>query len=911
MDLKRLGPYDILSPLGAGGMGEVYRAKDTKLGREVALKLLPATFTTDPERIARFRREAQVLASLNHPHIGAIYGLDEANGQQFLVLELVDGESLDRRITRGPIPVDEAVGIAKEIAEALEAAHEKGIIHRDLKPANVAVARDGTVKVLDFGLAKAAEPASGASLDVTNSPTITTPAVMTGVGVVLGTAAYMSPEQAKGKPADRRSDIWAFGCVLFEMVTGKRAFDGEDVSDTLANVLKSEPDWTAVPFRALGLTRLLRRCLDKDRKRRLADIADTRFDLDEALRPDTAPGHDFNAAANLDETQARGKMRLVGWSLAGAAALIAVATIVFWAPWKNPAPRAALRLTAEFGANISLAANGASALALSSDGSALAFIGQLPGGEPQLYLRRLNQLTATPLAGTDGASAPFFSPDGQWLAYFAGGKLKKIPVTGGASIALCDAPSQRGGAWSDDGTIVFAPASPSGLFRVSASGGTSEPATKLAAGEVTHRWPQILERGKAVLFTASRENGQYEDATLVMQQLPDGPRKVLVTGGYFGRYLPSGHLVYIHAATLFANPFDLRRFEIDGPSAPAVEGVNAIAGTGAAQFAVSTDGTLVYAPGEGENINAPLVWLDSHGQTAPLRTTRSNWGNVRFSPDGRRLALNINGPQRQIWVYEWAHDALSQLTFDPSNGSDPVWSPDGKDIAFTARRGSDPAVNLYVQHADGTGAAVRLTNSPNNQAPTSWHPSGKWLAYAELRQGSGSDLMILPINGDSASGWKAGKPEVFLANPWPEFDTAFSPDGRWVAYSSAESGRSEVFVQPFPAAGGKWKISAETGGRYPVWSRTGHELMFGALNGARLMAVSYSVGGNSFRPEKPRVWAEGRIARLNGQRGFDLHPDGNRVVISGAQADAQAKQDKAVFVFNFFDELRRIAPMKR
>jgi eukaryotic-like serine/threonine-protein kinase len=426
---------------------------------------------------------------------------------------------------------------------------------------------------------------------------------------------------------------------------------------------------------------------------------------------------------------------------------------------------------------------------------------------------------------------------------------------------------------------------------------------------VTHRWPQLVDSAKALLFTSSASNGDYEDASVVIQTLPNGPKRALITGGYYARYVPSGHIVYIHNGTLYAVPFNLARREVEGPPVPAVEGVNAIAGTGAAQFAVDASGNLVYARGQGEDINAPLVWLDSGGKWATLRAARSNWGNVRFAPDGRRLTLNITNPQRQIWVYEWGNDTMSQLTFDPANGSDPVWSPDGRDIVFASKRGSDAAANLYVQRADGSGGALRLTNSTINLVPTSWHPSGKFITYIDQRGQTDPDVMLLPLEGDSTSGWKAGKATPLLANPWSEIDATFSPDGAWVAYASIESGRPEIFVQPFPnLSGGKWKVSAESGGRYPVWSRARHEIMFGALNGAQLMAVGYSVSGTTFRPEKPRLWGEGRIARLNGQRGFDLHPDGNRVVLSGVrQENTQPDPDKAIFVFNFADELRQIA----
>jgi len=880
----RIGPYEIVEPLGAGGMGEVYRAHDAKLARDVALKVLPEALAADPDRVARFEREARVLGGLNHPRIAAVYGFQESDHANALVLELVEGPTLADRIAQGRLPIGDAVAIARQIVDALEAAHDKGIVHRDLKPANIKVTDEGIVKVLDFGLAKALEPpgaaAGSSALSVSMSPTLTAP---TQLGLILGTAAYMSPEQARGKPVDRRADIWAFGAVLFEMLTGGRAFAADDISDTLAFVITKDPDWAALPRDTpQPLRKLLRRCLEKDRTRRLADIADARFELDEAFHPD--PSTHVGAVHNAAHSS---WALLLPWSLAAIAAVFAIAAL--WAPWQTSERRSATRFATDLGANapLVLEANGAPALALSPDASSLAFIGRSADGEGQLYVRRLNQLTAVSIERTDGAVSPFFSPDGQWIAYFAGGKLKKVSINGGASIALCDAPAPRGGAWLDNGAIILATGSTSALVRVSAAGGKPEAVTQLGDGEVTHRWPQVIDGGKAILFTSSASNGQYEDASLVVQQLPSGSRKVVMKGGFYGRYVASGHLLYLHSGTLFAMPFDLRRLEAVGAAVPAVEGVSAVAGTGAAQFDVA-NGTLVYVAGEGEDINAPLIWLDSHGKTAPLRTTRANWGNVRFAPDGQRLAFTITAGERQLWVYEWSRDRMTQLTFDPSNGADPVWSPDGKDVVFTSKQGPD--ANLFVRHADGTGAAVRLTSGRGSQTATSWHPSGKFLAYSEVR--NGSDLMILPLEGNSESGWKPGTPEVLLANPWPEFDASFSPDGRWVAYSSLEAGRPEIFVEPFPRTGGKWKVSMDSGGRYPVWSRVKPELMFEALNGAQLMTATYTTDGHSFRSERPRLWGEGRLARLNGQRGFDLHPDGERVVIPGVREAPTAGRDR-------------------
>ena len=733
---RRLGPYEIAGPLGAGGMGEVYRARDHELNRDVALKVLPELFALDADRLARFRREAQVLASLNHPNIGAIYGLEDADGIRALVLELVEGPTLADRIAQGPIPLEDALPIARQICEALEAAHEHGIIHRDLKPANIKLRPDGAVKVLDFGLAKVFV-GDGSGADLSRSPTLT--AGGTREGVILGTAAYMSPEQARGKAVDKRADVWAFGCVLYEMLTGRAAFAGESVTDVLACIIEREPDFSLLPpTTPPAIRRLLRRSLEKDRKRRLSDIADARIEIDDALTTPSAEA----SAVTLVNVQSAGWRRALPWAVAFGAAAIAAAVLALWAPWQTVPPPAPLRLTADLGADASLAtavgqnANIGASVALSPDGALFAFVAQKTGtGTPQLYVRRLEQLQATPLTGTEEAASPFFSPDSQWIAFFAQGKLKKIPVTGGAVVTLCDAANGRGGSWGEDGTIVFTPSvAGSGLFlwRVSSGGGKPEPLPKPGDGEVTQRWPQVLPGGKAVLYTGNTGVGGYEDANLVVQPLPTGARKIVQRGGYYGRYLPSGHLVYIHDGTLFAAPFDVTRLEMTGQPVSALEGVTSNPNTGATQFAVSDTGTIVYLPGRSTSGAVPIHLMDREGKTTPLRATPAAWSNPAFSPDGRRLAMDISdGKQVDVWVYEWAGDTLSRLTFDPADDRRPVWTPDGRRIVFASTRAVETTSNLYWQRTDGTGEIQRLTDSKNQQSPGSWHPSGKFLAFAE------------------------------------------------------------------------------------------------------------------------------------------------------------------------------------
>jgi serine/threonine-protein kinase len=903
----RVGVYEVTAQIGEGGMGQVYRARDTKLNRDVALKVLPHSFASDPERLVRFTREAQMLASLNHSNIGAIYGIEESGDVRALVMELVEGEDLSQRIARGAIPLDETVPIARQIADALEAAHERGIIHRDLKPANIKLRPDGTVKVLDFGLAKAMEPAPAMSVNAMTSPTLSMHA--TQAGIILGTVAYMSPEQAAGKPVDKRSDLWAFGVVLMEMLTGRPVFTGETVSHVLAAVLRAEPDWTTLPAGTPApIRRLLRRCLDKDRKRRLDSAAAARLEIDEALAP---IGDASTVSVTMQEAAWR---RALPWASTGALALALM--LVLWAPWRRASPPAPLRLSAELGADASLVlassggAPAGNAAVVSPDGSQLAFVAQPHGGAPRLYVRRLDQLTATPLAGTEGAAGPFFSPDGQWLGFFSGGKLKKIAVTGGAPVALADAPSARGGSWTEDGTIVFTPTSGNiGLWRVPAVGGTAERLTTPAPGEATHRWPQVLPGGRAVLYTVSTAVGTYANAWLAAQPLPAGTSHVVQRGGFYGRYLPSGHLTWVHDGTLFAAPFDLAALAVTGPAVPVVPGVLSGTNSGGAQVEVSHTGTLVYLPG-GENASAaPLDWLTRDGKTTPLMATPANWGGVQIAPDSRRLAFSLaDAANFDVWTYEAARDALTRLTFDPGSDRNPVWTPDGRRLVYSASR-SGTAQNLYWQRVDGGGDATRLTTSPNVQYPGSWHPSGRVLAFSEIRPQTGTDLMVLPVEGDEASGWKPGTPTVFLSGPFTEQEPRFSPDGRWLAYESNESNAFEIYVRPFPGPGGRWPISTG-GGTNAVWSRARRELLYLAPDG-RIMLVPYTAAGDAFQAEKPRVWSETpvQLRPLTGAR-FDLHPDGERVAMAPVSA-ATAGPTHVTLIFNFFDELRRMAPLTK
>jgi Tol biopolymer transport system component len=861
---RRIGSYQILSQLGAGGMGEVYRAKDTKLKREVALKVLPEAFAGDPERMARFQREAEVLASLNHPNIAHIYAIEERT----LVMELVPGKTL-----KGPLSIETALGYARQIADALEAAHDKGITHRDLKPSNIMITPAGVVKVLDFGLAAYSPAGHGGDSTLTIPPTRT--------GAIMGTAGYMSPEQARGEPVDKRTDIWAFGVVLYEMLTGAKIAD--------------EPDWNRVPEK---VRRLLRRCLEKDPKRRLRDIGDAMALVEGTT---TAPSPS--------------RLGKLGWIVAAAAALVAAAG---WWYATRPAPlRPLVRLDAEIAADTPLAKIAGGVLALSPDGARLALILRGADGKVRLHTRLLQQNQVTPLAGTENAFSPFFSPDGEWIGFFADDKLKKISVEGGAAVTLCNAGDPDGASWGDDGNIIAAlnGSGGEGLWRVPSAGGTPVPLTKLNPGEVTHRWPQVLPGSQAVLFTAHTVIGNYDEASIDVVSLKTGARKTVLRGGFFPRYLVTsngtGHLIYLYQSTLFAVPFDPARLALAGAPVPILENVSGSAGAGglfAFGGAPSGPGTFVYLAGTGRGL--PISWLDSAGKVQPLHAPPGVYRFLRLSPDGKRLAFSMSsGTGMDIWVKDLDRDTPSRLSFVAGVSRSPVWTPDGKNIVF--RSDNSPAPGLYWIRSDGSGEAQRLTDGKLSEWPFSFSPDGKRLAFTGDGNGGSFDIFTAPVEGDpgrGALGVRLGKPELFLGTPFAEGYSRFSPDGRWLAYQSNESGTFEVYVRPFPGPGGRWQISMG-GGLYPVWSRDGRELLFATLD-QRVMAVGYSVSGDSFAAGKPRVWSGTRLLNVAGAQVYDLAPDGKRLaaILASDDASAQKLPTHLTFLLNFFDELRRRAP---
>jgi serine/threonine-protein kinase len=856
---QRLGPYELICPIGKGGMGEVWRARDTRLGRDAAIKFSQAQFSD------RFQREASTIASLNHPNVCTLYDV----GPNYLVMEYVEGADLN-----GPVPFDRALEIAGQVAAALEAAHEKGIVHRDLKPGNIKVRPDGSVKVLDFGLAK-----SGAQQEVTpDSPTI-----LSSTGMILGTAGYMSPEQARGQEVDKRADIFAFGVVLYELLTGERLFEGQTITDTLAAVLTREPDLEKVPEK---VRRLLRSCLEKDPKRRLRDIADWTTCLYDGVAQAVPPSHSS-----------------LHWLLTVAALAVSTAVLGFIA-WRatRPVDHPLTRLNVDLGPS---AVSGAdTTVAISPDGRRIVFPVRGADSKQQLATRLLDQAEATLLPGTDGGSDPFYSPDGQWIGFFAGNQLKKTSVSGGAPVVLCPTLTPRGASWGEDGNIVASAANVTGLVVLSAGGGPPKPLTKLARNEITHRWPQVLPGAQAVLFTAGPSAVGQENAGIEAVSLKTGKVTVLVRGGYYGRYVPGrsaqdGYLLYVHEGALFGMRFNPARLEVSGGPVPLIPDVAADPTNGGGQFdfseSASGAGTLVYLAGKSSAQTMRLAWLGSAGMMQPLAARPGAYQTLRISPDGKKAAFSDGA---SILVYDTERDTTTRLT-SAENAFGPVWTPDGSHIIF---RG---AGTIYWIRSDGAGGPQQLPNDQDLPLAWSFSPDGGRLAYSTRDSETGFNLWTLPLDLTDPDHPKPGKPEPLLATPADEAAPRFSPDGRWIAYRSNESGTYEIYVRPFPAGNGsEWPIS-DGGGLFAFWSRNGRELFYETIDG-RIMVTEYRVTGDSFAPGKPRLWSD-RLGFSPGLANIDLAPDGKRFIVF-SNADSLNAPPRIVFLLNFFDELKRRIP---
>ena len=908
-----LGPYEILAPLGAGGMGEVYRARDTRLDRTVAIKILSAHPSSDPTRKQRFEREAKAISSLNHPHICVLHDVGHQDGIDYLVMECVEGETLAKRLEKGPLPFDQVLKYGAQVADALDKAHRGGITHRDLKPGNIMLTATGA-KLLDFGLAKPAAPVvSGATL--TAAATRTTP--VTAEGTIVGTFQYMSPEQIEGKDVDGRSDIFSLGSVLYEMLSGQRAFLGKSQLSVVSAILEQEPApiVSLKPLTPPALDHAIRRCLAKDPEERWQTARDLQLELKWMAESGSQSGVPSPVVSHR-------KLRERGAWLA--AATLAIVALIAGLAWRRAARGSSspslIRLSAELPAGAIIDRFAGSDLALSPDGMRIILQQSDSSGNFQLVMRQFDQGEFLPLSGAERGYSPFFSPDSQWIAFFVrvgdARKLKKMPVQGGSPVALCDVPLvPRGASWGDDGNIVAAFNDGStGLVRVSSGGGSPTVVTQLnkEKGETSHVWPQVLPGSQAVLFTAYA-GGAGDDAQIDVVSVKTGERKTLQSGGRLGRYLPSGHLVYLKQNTLFAVPFDLGRLTVAGPPRPVLEDVSSNQAA-EGDFDFSSTGTLGYVSSKHSVFPYQIFWLDRTGQTKPLHTAQAMYENPRLSPDGNRLAFELaSGPmQADIWVKDLERDTTSRLTHLPGRNNHPVWTPDGKSIVFASYFREAPGI--FWIRADGVGDPQRLTETDNKtaQSPSSLSPDGKRLAYYQWQLGGGRrgiKIWTAPIEGNGDHP-RLGKPEPFLGTQFAEWTPAFSPDGHWMAYSSDESGIDELYVRPFPGPGGKTQISTG-GGLQPIWSPNRRQLFF-LTRDLRIMVADYSIRGNSFAAGKPQLWSQKRLAFVGSNYPYDLAPDGKRFAVlmnPGASAEqAQESRDSVIVLLNFFDELGRKVP---
>ena len=868
--------------------------------------MLPPAFANDRERMARFEREAHLLASLTHASIAAVYGLEQTPSGFALVMELVEGEDLSQRLRRGPIQLDEALRIALPITEALEWAHDHGVVHRDLKPANVKVTPDGRVKVLDFGLAKALDTAQPGVAEADQSPTLSFAA--TRAGIIMGTAAYMSPEQASGKTVDKRADVWSFGVLLYEILSGHRLFEGETVSHTLADVLRAEVDWSRLPENTPpAIRQLLERCLDRDLRHRLRDIGEARIAIESQLASSASSLSRAASVAPARPLAAPPPSRQVWLPWAVAAVCLALAATAWFVrprPVTASAPR--LRVDARIGGE-RLWTQVGPAIDLSADGSRMAYI---TGGESQrqLWVRQLDQLDSIKLSEGNGADNspyhPFFSPDGAWIGYVTSSELRKVPASGGTPLTLCKVNRSRGASWGADDSIVFTPSPNDVLYRIPAAGGEPKPLTTLdkAKKEMTHRWPQILPGGAAVLFTAhSQAVGNFDNASIQVVTIATGERKVVHSGGTFGRYVPSGHLIFVNKGTVFAAPFDLKRLEVTGTPAPIVQNVTAGSDEGSMQLVFAGSGVMGYIRGGQVVAQYPIVWVDRDGRTARLTDDPGAYSNPRLSPDGRRLALTVwRDTNWDIWVYDLERSVPTRLTFDESPDTEQIWSPDGRELVFSSDRGGTS--NLFRKPSDGSGEEKRVTKSDVPLWASSWSPDGIHILATSSRPNL--DVGVVTLGGEPEIDW-------YLTSRFNESDAIFSPDGRWVAYASTESGRSEVYVRPFGPTGGRWQIS-DTGGAFPRWSRSGRELFFRTNEG--IVSVAIDVAGGSLVTGKPNALFKGPFRggiggisiAGNTFADYDVSADGKRfVMFPMATGVLEERVGVVTLVTSWFDDLNR------
>jgi hypothetical protein len=850
-------------------MGEVYRAVDTTLGREVAIKVLPTAFASDAERLARFEREARLLASINHPNIAAVYGLHELGGNRFLAMELVPGEDLAQRLERGALAVDEALAIARQIADALAAAHEQGVVHRDLKPANVQVTADGRVKVLDFGLAKGLDAGKGGPSDLALSPTLTFGATIE--GVILGTAAYMSPEQARGRAVDRRADVWAFGCVLWEMLTGRRLFGGETVSDTIAAVLRAEPEWNQLPEETpAAVRRLLRRCLERDPAKRLRDLGDARLELDELGTASATPAAAASPSATAEPNR-------TPWMVAGIAVLLALAAISWAVAHRAATPPAAHEPAIRFSiADPPLAISVfGPRLAIAPDGSRLYWVAMVHG-QRVLMTRAIGALETQEVSGSEGIGGiAAVAPDGSSAAMVRGSAIEWLALRGGAPDRLAHAGVFRGAALADDGALWFSPSTEAGIVRVGRAGGDPVPVVlpDAAAGERSFRWPTLLPGGEVVLFTvATAEIQTFAEARIEAYSTRTKRRTVVVERASYPLFLAPDRLFFVRSGGLFEVRLDVERLAVIAEPKLVQDGVADDSLTGLADIALAKDGTLAYAPGGVHSIPRRLLEVSRDGTTRAITAEADPYQRLRASPDGKTLAVDIDAAGAQLWLIERDRGTRVRLTNAWSNNY-PVWSRDGQAIYFLSARGT--RFHIWVQRLEG-GAATSLLESDSNIYPLDVSPDGKRLLYTQDTESQRSDLLELALDG-------SGPPRAVVASPYGDGHGRYSPDGRWLAFTSDESGRQEIYLQPLPGPGRKLRVSTD-GGTYPLWSPDGREIVYSALAGGdELFAARVALGADA-SVERPHL-----LARLDGPiYGLEMLPDGKLVVVLDAPATATA-----------------------
>jgi Tol biopolymer transport system component/predicted Ser/Thr protein kinase len=897
---RRLGPYEILSAIGAGGMGEVYKARDTRLDRIVAIKVLPAHLADRAELRERFEREAKTIASLNHPHICTLYDTGHQDGIDFLVMEYLEGEALTQRLQKGALPLEQLLQYAIEISDALDKAHRKGVTHRDLKPGNIMITKTGT-KLLDFGLAKLKQEVAPANVPLSELPTAKDP--LTAQGTIVGTLQYMAPEQLEGKEVDARTDIFAFGAVVYEMATRKRAFEGKTQASVIGAILRDDPPpiSSLQPMTPPALDRVVKRCLAKETDERWQSANDLTKELKWIAEGGSQATFSPTAASKGIRVLGRRPLALgLGSLLLG----MAIASLATWnlkpAPTQSPKPVSRFTMTLPPGQQLAGVDIGP-AVALSPDGTHVAYVAR-QGGTQLLYHRAMDRLEASPLLGTEGAINPFFSPDGQWVGFFAGGKLKKVSVSGGAALTLGDAVFPRGANWGSQGTIAFAPTNGSVLKHVSDGGSTLQSLTRFEKGESSHRWPEFLPGGKAVLFVAGQAAGNWINTQVALQLVGTGERRNLIPRGTSPHYALSGHLVYVQGGSLMAVPFDPQRLTVAGAAVPVVEGVMQSPVSGGAQYGFSATGSLVYVSGGIHAAQNRLVWVNRNGAEQPLAAPARAYLNPRLSPDGQRVAMGITEQDAQVWLYDLSRETLTRFTLEGNSNQYPVWEPDGKRIAFQSNKEGVP--NLFWQMADGSGGLERLTTSEDTQTANSWSPDGQ-LALIEINPTTGWDIWVLQMGGPSAGTGQARKALPFLRTTFNESAPRFSPNGRWLAYVSDESGRFEIYVQPYPGPGGKWQISTE-GGTEPVWNPNGRELFY--RSGDKMMAVDIATQ-SSFAPGKPKVLFAGQYVPTPVTfPNYDVSPDGQRFLMLKPSDAAEAAPTQINVVLNWFEELKRKVP---